>query len=67
MSIADTEATFPSAIKNTLCFLFNSEKGCTRGSNCRYVHEKGPVPTSDELAANKRARRKFFNIKRTNT
>ena len=40
-----------------ICFAFNSEDGCKKGEDeCRFLHEKGEVPTPEEMAA-KRAER----------
>ena len=40
-----------------LCFAFNSEAGCAKGDDCRFLHEIGTVPTAEEREAAREAKR----------
>jgi hypothetical protein len=35
----------------SICFAFNREGGCLRGDGCKFLHEKGDVPSEEEVAA----------------
>ena len=45
----------------SICFAFNREGGCAKGDECRFLHEKGDVPTEEEVAA-KRAEREAARL-----
>jgi colicin import membrane protein len=52
---AEPTPAAPAATKEdkpkSLCFAFNSEGGCARGDECRFLHEIGHVPTAEEREA----------------
>jgi len=59
------EDAVPAAVATTtdekpkqLCFKFNSPEGCTRGDECKFLHEIGTVPTAEELAAQREIKNK---------